>query len=348
LDYGTDEDTEPSDPDPLSKRFDLGKDPVAYAQRQVAIVNTIMPKLLERTVEPGESFQRARKAFNVLLHEHYRTVDLAVKLVSGVHVARDHKGDNQQRPPFKVVDAAQQRAATKLLLEQGLIAHKFDPSVLNSLAANRWWHWGSPEVARIDYPIHNLIAEYQTGRAGMLNYCFGSHILARLQDDELKVPAGEDAYTLAEHLKTVVEGVFSEIIAPPAGDFTNRNQYISSFRRNVHRAALRDLSDIIRKTPTDSFTMLKLPEDARVLARMHVTELQAKVDAILAKADLKLDDYSRAHLLDCKLRIKQILESESEDFGRPNPPRGGFFLQFSEPGMKDRLEQVEIVPENGN
>jgi hypothetical protein len=346
LDYGTDEDTEFNDPDPQSVRFDLGKDPIAYAQRQVATVNAILPKLLERTVDTGEGYQRARQAFARLLEEHYRTINIATKLIGGVYVARDHKGDNQARIPFKLVDAAQQRAATKLLLEQGLISHKFDPVLLNSLAANRWWHWGSPEVRRVDFPIHQLIAEFQTGSSGMLTHCFGSQVLARLQDGEVKIPAGEDAYTLAEHLKTVIDGVFLEVTAPPAGEYNNRNQYISSFRRNTQRAALRQLSDIVRKTPGQSFSMLKLPEDARVLVRMHLTELQAKVDAALAKADLKLDDYTRAHLLDSKLRIKQILEAESEDYGKPQSSGGGGFFLFGEPATKENLTPVEIVPAN--
>ena len=346
LDYGTDEDTEANDPDPQSNRFDLGKDPIAYAQRQVANINAILPKLLDRTVDTGEGYQRARQAFGILLREHYRTIHLAARLIGGVQVYRDHKGDNQARIPFKLVDAAQQRAATKLLLEQGLVSHKFEPAVLNSLAATRWWHWGSPEVRRVDYPIHSLVAEYQTGAMGMLNQCFGAQVLSRLQDGEVKTPATEDAYTMAEHLKTVIEGVFSEIATPPAGEFNNRNQFISSFRRNTQRAALRQLSDIVRKTPENSTFQLKMPEDARVLTRMHLSDLQTRVEAALTKADLKLDDYTRAHLLDAKLRIKQILESESEDFGKPQAARGGGFFLFGEPAAKDRTERIEIVPAN--
>lgn len=344
LDYGTDEDTKPNDPDPLSVRFDLGKDPITYAQRQIANVNAIIPKLLERTVDAGDGFQKARQAFAILLREHYRTTAISSKLVGGVQVFRDHKGDNQAKPPFKLVEPAQQRAAVKLLLEQGLVAHKFDPAILNSLAATRWLHWGSPFVRRIDVPIHAMIAEFQTGSGGTLNQLFGAPVLARLQDGELKIPASDDAYTLAEHLKTVIEGVFSEMITPPAGEFTNRNQYISSFRRNVHRAALRQLSDIVRKVPADGGAQLQLPEDARVLARVHLADLQGRIDAALVKTDLKLDDYSKAHLIDAKTRIKQILESESEDFGRPNPPRGGAFLLFQDQMLKERTERPESYP----
>ena len=342
LDYGTDEDTEANDPDPQSLRFDLGKDPVAYAQRQIAIVNSILPKLLDRTVDAGDGYQRARQAFGILLGEHYRTVRFAAKLIGGVNVYRDHKGDNQAHPPFKMVDAAQQRLAAKLVLEQGLVSHKFEPTLLNSLAATRWSHWGSPEIRRIDYPIYNQISLLQSEMLGAL---FGPVVLARLQDGELKTPAGEDSYTLAEHLKTSIEGVFSELAAPPVGEFNNRNPYISGFRRNTQRAALKRLSDIVRRSPSDTGSQLKLPEDARVLVRMHLIDLQGRVDATLAKADLKLDDYSKAHLLDAKLRIKQVLEAESDDFGKPQSSGGGGFLLLTEPGAKDRLERVEIAPE---
>lgn len=343
LDYGTDEDTEPNDPDPQSIRFDLGKDSVAYAQRQIATVNSILPKLVDRTVDSGEGFQRARQAFGILLSEHYRTVRFAGKLIGGVHVYRDHKGDTQAHMPFKQVDPAQQRAAIKLVLDQGLISHKFDPAILNSLAATRWSHWGSPEIRRIDYPIHNQISQLQTS---MLSLCFGGPVLSRLQDGELKTPAGEDAYTLAEHLKTCMDGVFNELVAPPAGEFNNRNQYISSFRRNTQRAAMKMLSDIVRKSPSDTASQLKLPEDARVLVRLHLADLQGRVDAALGKADLKLDDYTRAHLLDAKLRIKQILEAESDDFGRPQGSGGGSFFLLGEPATNDRIEPIEIVPAN--
>ena len=346
LDFGTDEDTEANDPDPLSIRFDLGKDPVAYAQRQIAIVNGLLPKFLDRTVDNGEGYQRARQSFGILIGEYYRTIRFAAKLIGGVNVYRDHKGDNQARTPFKPVDAAQQRNATKLVLEQGLIAHKFDPAVLNSLAATRWNHWGSPEIRRIDYPIHDQISALQSG---MLSALFSPQVLARLQDGELKAAAGEDVYTLAEHLKTSIEGVFSELMAPPAGEFNNRNQYITSFRRNTQRTALKRLSDMVRRSPADTTSQLKLPEDARVLVRLQLTDLQTRIEAALTKADLKLDDYTRAHLLDAKLRIKQTLEAESEDFGKPQSSGGGgSFLLLGQPNGtgNEVVGELEFVPES--
>ena len=46
------------------------------------------------------------------------------------------------------------------------------------------------------------------------------------------------------------------------------------------------------------------------MARMLLAELNGKIQAALDKADLKLDDYSRAHLIDSQKRIKQVLDAE--------------------------------------
>ncbi len=300
LDYSTDEDTESGDPDPLSNRFDLGKDPVAYAQRQITAVNALIPKILERSVENGEGFQRARQAFGLLFGEYYRTANFVSRLPGGVYVHRDHKGDNQARTPFKIVEANQQRAAMKLLAETAFAAPKYDPALLNSLAATRWRHWGLSETVRVDYPIHDTVSKMQNR---ILFQLFSSLTLTRLQDGEVKVPANEDAYTMAEHLKLLNDAIFAELNAPPAGEFTNRNSYIPSYRRNLQRATLKQIASVVSAG-------VGYPEDARVLLRVQLSDLSQKIDAVLAKGDLKLDDYTKAHLLDTKQRIKQVLEAQ--------------------------------------
>lgn len=330
LDYSTDEDTESNDPDPLSNRFDFSKDPIAHAQRQMALVNGLLPKLLERTVENGEGYQRARQAFGVLVGEYYKSAQFVSRFLGGVLVHRDHKGDNQARPPFKLVDAAQQRAAMKQLAEQAFQPPKYDQTLLNSLAGSRWRHWGVRDLTRIDYPIHEQISQFQDA---ILQRTLSSLTLNRIQDGEAKAAPGEDVYTLPEHLKAVIDAVFSEVAAPPAAEFTNRTAYIVSFRRALQRTALKRLADIVSKSSGQ-------PEDARVLTRMYLTDLAAKIDATLGKGDLKLDDYTRAHLTDSRLRIKQVLEAESSDFGKPASGGGGGFLIFgAEP--PSRIQHVE-------
>lgn len=299
LDYATDEDTRGSmDPDPMSNRFDLGKDPVAYAQRQITVTRELLPKILERSLQEGDGYQRARQAFMIVLGEGWRASQFAARIPGGVEVRRDHKGDANNRLPFQVMTAQQQRAAVKLLLEQPLNAPTFDPQVLNSLASTRWYHWGITQPSRIDFPVHDTVARlYSRITVPLLS----ATTMQRLLDGELKVKADEDAYTLAEHLKTLVDGIFSEYGSPAGGEYTNRKPFVSTFRRPLQRGVLEQLTDMVSKDSSH-------PEDARVLVRMYLGDLKGKMEAALAKEDLKLDDYSKAHTQDSVERIKQVLE----------------------------------------
>lgn len=309
LDFATDEDSRGSlDPDPLSNRFDLGKDPMAYSRRQMTTATALIPKILERSVDTGEGYQRARQAFGLLFGEYWRTAFFVARIPGGVYVHRDHKGDNQARAPFQPVEVAQQRAAMKLLAETALSPMTFEPQLLNSLAATRWSHWGMRDTSRVDYPIHDSVANMQSR---LINMLLSSTKLNRLLDGEVKVPANEDAYTLAEHLRTIASAVFKEVNEPAAGEFTNRTPYIGSYRRSLQRITLKSLSEIVIDGPS-------YPEDARVVSRMLLTELHDKIAATLQKGDLKLDDYSKAHLLDSQKRIRQVLDAEMSIIGNPS------------------------------
>ncbi len=314
LDYATDEDTRSSDPDPLTNRFDLGKDPIAYAQQQTKLVKELTPKILERSVQEGEGYQRARQAFGVLLSEYWRTVAFAARLPGGLTVNRDHKGDPKGRAPFEVLDAAQQRSAMKLMADAAFDAPSYDPKLLNSLAATRWNHWGVRSTSRIDYPIHDTIGEFQDM---ILSQLLSSRTLERIHDNELKIAEDQDAYTLAEHLKLIVDGMFHEVLNPPAGEFTNRKPFIASFRRNLQRTALTQLAGMVTPSSGSSspFIFLGLssssvPSDAKVITTMHLQTLKEKLATALSKEDLKLDDYSKAHLLDLQKKIDQVLNAE--------------------------------------
>ncbi len=132
---------------------------------------------------------------------------------------------------------------------------------------------------------------------------FSARTLQRLHDSEVKVAEDEDVYTLAEHLRLIVAGVFTEWSAKPAAaEYTDRKPYIDSFRRNLQRETLQQLANLV--------TGESDPKDARTLARMHLQKLNTQIANLLKAKDLKLDDYSRAHLLDCQSQIKRVLDAQ--------------------------------------
>ncbi|MEW4527498.1 zinc-dependent metalloprotease [Maioricimonas sp. JC845] len=302
LEYATDEDTRSSDSDPLSNRFDLGKDPLDYVARQMEHAASLIPDVVDKAVEDGEGYQRARQAFGLLMSEYWRSALFASRFPGGVYVRRDHKSDDENaRAPFEVVEAAKQRQATKLLLDSALAAPEFDGSLMNYLAASRWNHWGTSNLTRLDYPIHDVMGRMQ---AQVIYRLLNTMTLERLLDNEFKASGEEDVYTLAEHLRLITDGVFSEWSQSDAkGEYSAKKPFINSFRRDLQRTTLKEMMLMVTRG-------YGAPEDARTLARMHLTRLADQADALLGKDGLKLDDYSRAHLLDSRSRIRQVLEAE--------------------------------------
>lgn len=299
-DYATDEDTRSIDPDPLTNRFDLGREPISFARRQMEHASELMSKVVDKSVKEGQGYQRARQAFGLLLSEYWQTAFFAARFPGGVHVHRDHKGDADARPPFQIVDAAQQREAMKLLVEHVFATPGYNGPMLNFLAASRWSHWGQRSLDRLDYPIHEITLRMQRQ---VLSQILSPSTLQRLQDNEVKLAMDADAYTLAEHLRLLVEGVFSEwMAAQPEGEFSDRQPYINSFRRNLQRETLQALCNLVTRGGG--------PEDARTLTRMHLQRLQTQIARLLKSEKVKLDDYSRAHLQDCQAQIRRVLTAK--------------------------------------
>lgn len=302
LDYATDEDTRGTlDSDPLANRFDLGNDQNEFARRQMALAQELLPEIVKRSVQDGQGYQRARQAFGMLLSEYWRTALFAARLPGGMYVNRDHKGDPNARAPFKLVEPEKQRAAMKLLTETAFNPPAIPADVLNYLASTRWSHWGINEPMRLDYPIHDTVLKMQSRILGQL---VNRTTLTRLYDSELKAPPEADVYTLAEHMRLIVDGVFTEWKAPAKGEYTVRKPLINSYRRNLQRIMLKEFAFYVNSA------FAGVPEETRTLSRFHLKELEAQITAALGNAEIKLDDYSRAHLIDCQERIKQSLAAQ--------------------------------------
>ena len=300
LSFATDEDTRGIDSDPLSNRYDLGTDAVAYARQRATLVGQLMPGLIERVTTEGEGYQKARQAFGILLSNYGMAMHMASRNVGGIYVNRDHRGDAGARAPFVVVPADKQREALALM-EESIFNDKpfqFPPELYNHLASSRWSHWGVTDAQRLDYKVHEVISIFQ-GR--VLDQLLSSLTLTRLHDSELKVPADQDAFTAAELIERLTKAVFTEIDTAPAGEYTNRKPYVSSLRRNLQRNYLGRLSNLAMNGGS-------APDDCQTIAFAELTALEAKINTLLA-AGPALDSYSRAHLTESASRIHKALDA---------------------------------------
>jgi hypothetical protein len=300
LAYATDEDTRGIDPDPLANRFDLGSDPIEYAKDRTKLIADLWPGLVDRITENGDGYERARQAFGVLLGNYGRAVFFAARVVGGININRDHKGDPSGRAPYVIVPAAKQREALGLL-EQQVFSDKpfnFPPELYNYLASSHWSHWGAGSQLRSDYAVHEVISMWQDR---VLSQLMSSLTLARMHDSELKVPADQDALTTAELLSRLTGAIYSEIDQMPQGDYSNRKPAIPSLRRNLQRIYLKRLGGM-------ALGQRGVPEDCQTLAYAELVGLDAKIKKALEN-NPKLDSYSRAHLLESSERIHKVLES---------------------------------------
>ncbi len=300
LAYATDEDTRGIDPDPLSNRFDLGEDPIAYAKMRAQLISEQWPTVLKEATKEGEGYQKSRQVFGVLLANHGRAMYFASRFVGGMYVSRAHKGDANAPDPFVVVDPAKQRKALALVEEQVFSdkPFQFPPELYRHLASSRWSHWGSDIPLRTDFPIHDVISMWQER---ILEQLLSSLTLDRLHDTELQVPADQDALTAPELFDSLTKSIFSEIDKMPAGEYTNRQPAISSLRRNLQRSYIKRLSNL-------ALGRTGAPQDCQTVAYSELAALEGRINELL-KSETKLDAYSRAHLEESASRIHRVLDA---------------------------------------
>jgi hypothetical protein len=280
-DYGTDEDLYTSS-DPLVNVWDLGADPMQFAQNRLLLAKELMKDLAKKGATKGEGYQRVRQSFNLLLQEYGNAAYLVSCFVGGVSMHRDHHADPKGRDPLVPVPPDKQRSALKFLQTHLLAdqAFHFSPELLRRLAADRWWHWGNDGVlfSPVEFPIHERLLAIQRV------------VLEQLLDPRV--------LAVAEIFRALTDGVWGEQVAGAGGEHAS-----TILRRNLQREYLRALAELVLgKQSRFRF----VPPDARSLARMHLREIGKRIDQQL-KAKNPGDDTTRAHLEESRERIDKVL-----------------------------------------
>jgi hypothetical protein len=300
LQFATDDDASPMEPDPLVNRFDLSKDNVEYARWRIELINQLLPGLVDRAVQPGEGYDEARKAFLVLLREHARVTGFVARYIGGVAVNRNHRGDPNAKPPFVITEPKKQREALEFLEQQvlGPEALQFSPKLYESLGPSHWKHWGMRGMGRSDFPAHDLVLAMQENVLGRV---LSPAVLTRMLDSELKTPADQDAFTAAELLESLTASIFRETEKLETGKFTNRSPAISSLRRNLQQQYFEHLAEL-------AMGNAGAPADCQTVAATELQGLRTRLTrALNGKAEL--DTYTRSHLKDLHSRAVKVLDA---------------------------------------
>jgi len=189
------------------------------------------------------------------------------------------------------------------LLDKELLSDKpfsFSAEIYNQLGPSFWRHWGATPTSRNDFPVHDFVLRWQDQ---VLSQLLSSTTLERLHDSEAKIPADQDAFTTAELLERLTNSVFSEVESIDNGKFTTRKPAVSSLRRNLQRSYLRRLSIL-------AMGYTSAPEDCQTIAFAELSSLKDRIEGLLKRNNIKLDAYSKAHLIESKSRIEKVLEAK--------------------------------------
>jgi hypothetical protein len=323
LAYATDEDT--WGPDPTARRFDNAKNPLDYADSQVALVKDLRNKIIEEMVEDGESWSESRKAYDLLLGKHASAVGIASNWIGGSYLNRHKKGDPEARLPIENIPAEQQRRALDFVLNNTMFdeCYGLSPELLHRMTVDKWYDQGGMRFIYQDetYPVHSKISGIQSMA---LSQVINPTTLQRIYDNEFRAMGEEDVLTLPETMESVRGVVWTELDSDPGNDVNDRNPYVSSLRRNLQRVHIERLIDM--SMPGNGMGSAAAPVSN--LSRMQLREILSDIQGIQMG---RLDAYSKAHLAEAKSKIERALDAQylynTNDIGGGSRGLGGMFMQ---------------------
>ena len=293
LAYATDEDVSVYAIDPAVNQSDLGRDPLAYAKKRLALVRELWQRTESLNLEPGESYSLLRRNFTRGLNEAGQGAVFAAKYIGGLTTLRDRAGSGRQ--PFTPIDPAKQRAALAMLATEVLSAESFNfpPSFLRRMSVSTFDVDDAEELGRpvppLDVPIDQQVLGLQRG---VLDTLLSPSVAQRLLNNAAKVDDPKEALKLSELYATLHGAVWSELR-------TGRD--IPLFRRNLQREyATRVATALVR--PAGS-----MPADARALLRADAVRLSSELAA--ASGTRTMSAEAKAHVTEMSTMLDEALKA---------------------------------------
>ncbi|MEO7244881.1 MAG: zinc-dependent metalloprotease, partial [Rubrivivax sp.] len=248
--------------DPRDNRFDLGDDPLAWAEKRVALSKELWQRAQARGPRIGDDPQRLRRSLSSGFRQLQRLPDMAAKYVGGFYTERDLPGGD--RPTYRPVEPAKQRAALQFLTEGffSIDSFRFEPRFLTHLGTdyNEW-----ERAAPVSVPTAVLALQTQA-----MDRLLAPGTARRLLELPyyLEPRNRPGAITLDEVYRTLQSAVWSELKA---------GREIDPMRRNLQREHLKRLQALLTRGVPG------LPADALSLTRLHAAELQGALKRAVAR-----------------------------------------------------------------
>jgi hypothetical protein len=281
--------------DPLANTFDLGLDPLAYADRQLKLARELWQLTESRSLQPDETYALLRRNFSRGLFEVQQSAAYAVKYIGGLTLRSDHAGSG--RAPLEPVSADKQRAALKLLAGTIFAADsfRFPPSFLRRLAISDFDIDDARDLGRTVPPVDVAVDQQVLAlHRAVLGPLLGPDVAQRLLNNELKAADPAQALRLAELYATLHAAIFSELAA---------GQDIPLIRRNLQRDYVSRVSVVLLRPAST------MPADARALLRADAVQLRGELAAASRRPYTSPE--TRAHVAESLAVLDDALKAAS-------------------------------------
>ncbi|HEX6132708.1 MAG TPA: zinc-dependent metalloprotease, partial [Longimicrobiales bacterium] len=248
----------------------------------------VVGSLLRVAERPGQNYDLLDELYGNAVSQWGRYNSHVAAIIGGA-VTWERYGTG---PRFEPLTEAKQRAAIEYL---NRVAFRVPAMFLN------------PDILR-RIEQEGVVNRIRSAQAGVLNSLLNPNRLNRLSEYEaLAGPRGE-AYTIAELLRDLRTGVWTEL--------TQNNPDIDVYRRTLQRAYLDAAERAIDppQPPGNASAQVRAAyeaariSDARALLRGELSELQRLARAAAGRTN---DTMTRLHLRDIDLEITRILDPSS-------------------------------------
>ncbi len=276
--------------DPQVNLFDLGDDPMAFAQRQIRLARELWARTQKRELPAGDDYTLYRRNLQRGLNRIGQSVPLLTRYLGGVQSQRVTTSSGKAL--ITPVPAAKQRAALDLLLTEVFASDSFrlDPAYMSRLGVDQLDRLRQGRFGSTDFSLPNSVLGLQRNALDVL---MSDSLAGRLADAESKVADVRTLLGYAEVQQRVREAAWSELKA-------GRGE-IDSLRRNLQREHLRRLiSGLVRPTSLAA-------ADVRASHRQEALVLESALKSALASKGWSAT--ARAHLADSQALVTEALHA---------------------------------------
>ncbi len=298
LAYGTDEDSFLGI-DPEALQFDLGNDPLVFAQKRVDIARDLIKRQATRELRPDEDYSVLRRSVMYALRDAARAVGVLARQIGGLRTLRDFPGTG--RDPLQPVAADVQRQALEVIARAVLAADSIVlPASLQRRLAPDFQERGEAlfdgaSLAGTDLSVAAMLADLQRA---LLNQLMSDSLAQRILDSQGKVDNPAQAFTLSELYGRLSRDIWSDLAA---------RDDIAAPRRELQREHVNRLAAVLLRPAAMSRA------DARSLLRAEAQALLTKVDTATRRAGLSAE--SIAHLKDSADTLREALAAKLQRSG---------------------------------